>query len=107
LVSFLDFDVFYWSGKIKLGHVWSWKRGAWNVYDQSTAELYLLFIDKIDKWIYRKSSFFLPGMQSNTGLWINNVFLHSVHPPDWIIWWCDQSAEDAYSPRPWHLILPK
>jgi hypothetical protein len=21
LVSFLDFDVFYWSGKIKLGHV--------------------------------------------------------------------------------------
>jgi hypothetical protein len=52
------------------------ERGAWNAYDQSTAELCLLFVDKNDKLIYRKSFFFLPGMQSNTGLWINDIFLH-------------------------------
>ena len=84
LVKFWDFDVFYRSGKIKLdlssADAWSWKRGVWKVYDQSSAELFLSFIHNIDinKFIEKHPSL-LQECKATQAYGLRMSFCWSIH----------------------------
>jgi hypothetical protein len=81
LFDFWDFDVFIGQAR------WNWVCLP-RMHDLENAELgmsmisqprscvYCLLIRLINGFVDNHPFFFLPGMQSNTSPWINNVFLH-------------------------------
>jgi hypothetical protein len=81
LVKLWDCDVFYWSGKIKLdlssADAWSWKRGVWKVYDQSSADLLIRFINKL----IEKHPSLLPECKATQAYGLTMPFCRSVRSP--------------------------